>query len=112
MRKIQVILLDDIDGSEAERTVQFALEGATYEIDLSQENITKLEQALEPFISKATKVATSRGGRSRGRGNGTGGGGGRSKAAEVRAWAKDQGIEVPDRGRVPNSVIEQYERAN
>lgn len=110
MRKIQVILLDDIDGSDAERTVQFALDGATYEIDLSQENIGKLEQALEPFIEKATRVATARGGRSRGRS--TSGGGGRSKAAEVRAWAKEQGIEVPDRGRVPNHIIEQYERDN
>lgn len=109
MRKIQVILLDDIDGSSAERTVQFAVDGASYEIDLSEANIARFDEALAPFIEKATKVGSRSGGRARGRGSA---GAGRSKAAEIRVWAKEQGIAVPDRGRVPNDIIEQYEAAH
>lgn len=108
MRKIQVILLDDIDGSSAERTVQFAVDGASYEIDLSEANIAKFEKALAPFVEKATKVGSRSGGRGRGRGTAAG----KSKASEVRSWAKDQGIDVPDRGRVPNDIIEKYEAAH
>lgn len=109
MRKIQVILLDDIDGSDAERTVQFAVDGASYEIDLSKANIAKFEDALAPFIEKATKV----GSRSSGRGRSRGAAGGRtSKAAEVRVWARAQGIDVPDRGRVPNDILEKYDAAH
>lgn len=109
MRKVQVILIDDIDGTDADRTVQFALDGTSYEIDLNKENAAKLEKALAPFIDKATKVSSARaaGGRATRRTAS-----GRSKAAEVRAWAKEQGISVPDRGRVPNEVLEQYEAAH
>lgn len=110
MRKVQVILLDDIDGGEAERTVQFGLEGASYEIDLSAANAEKLAKALAPYIEKATKVSSVRAATSRGRR--TAAGGRSSRASEIRTWAKDQGIEVPDRGRVPNEVIEQYEAAH
>ena len=110
MRKVQVILLDDIDGSEAERTVQFSLDGTSYEIDLNAANAAKLEKVLAPYIEKATKVSSARGAATRGRRTATGRS--RSRAAEVRAWAKDQGIAVPDRGRVPNEVLEQYEAAH
>lgn len=108
MRKVQVILIDDIDGSGADRTVQFGFDGTHYEIDLSDANVAKLEEALAPFIEKATKVSSARaaGGRARRTASG------RSKAAEVRAWAKEQGIAVPDRGRVPNDILEQYEAAH
>lgn len=111
MRKVQVILIDDIDGSEAERTVQFSLDGSSYEIDLNAENVNKLEQALAPFVEKATKVSSARAAGNRATRR-TATGGNRSKASEVRAWAKGQGIVVPDRGRVPNDVLEQYEAAH
>ena len=93
MRQVQIILIDDIDGSEADRTVQFSLNGNNYEIDLSDDNAAKLEKALEPFITKATKLP---GRTSKGRRNSTGG----SRSRDIRAWAKKEGIDVPDRGRI------------
>lgn len=108
MRKVQVILIDDIDGTDADRTVQFSFDGTSYEIDLSNDNAAKLEKALAPFVEKATKVSSARAAGSRAKRTASG----RSKAAEVRAWAKEQGIPVPDRGRVPNDILEQYEAAH
>lgn len=106
MRKTIVTLLDDIDGTEADRTIQFGLDGTTYEIDLNETNAKKLETALAPFVEKATRVP---GRRSTGQTRTTAG---RSFSQNVRAWAKDQGITVPDRGRVPNTVVEQYKAAH
>jgi hypothetical protein len=108
-QKVQVILVDDLDGGEAEETVTFSLDGAAYEIDLSSENAAKLRDALQPYATSARRV----GGRSGGRGRG---GGGRSsrgnsaRTAQIRAWAKEQGLEVNERGRIPASIVEQYEQ--
>lgn len=107
MRKTKIILIDDIDGTEADRTIQFGLNGTTYEIDLNETNTQKLEAALAPFVEKATKVA---GRRSSGQTRRTTAG--PSFSQNVRAWAKEQGITVPDRGRVPNTVLEQYKAAH
>lgn len=106
MRKYQVILVDDIDGSEAAKTVQFAYSGKEYEIELSEENIARLEEALEPFISNGRRVTSKRGG---GRGRR---GGAPSRSAQIREWAREQGIPVPDRGRIPNDVMKQFEEAH
>jgi len=54
-QKVQVLLVDDLDGGEAEETVSFGIDGATYEIDLSGENAAKLRAALEPFIKAAAR---------------------------------------------------------
>lgn len=108
MRKVQVILIDDIDGTDADRSVQFSLDGSSYEIDLSKENAAKFEKALAPYIEKATKIPAARAAGARAKRTASG----RSKAAEVRAWAKEQGIAVPDRGRVPNDILEQYDAAH
>ena len=97
-REIRVILTDDLDGTEADQTVEFSLGNASYSIDLSDANVAKLEAALEPFIAKAEKV---RGGRA-----------GRGGTAEIRAWARENGFEVSDRGRVPADVMAAYEAAN
>ena len=107
-RKVQVILLDDIDGSEAKRTVTFALDGKAYEIDLNEANLDKLSEALEPFISKARRTSsTTR--RSAGAGRSTAGGG---DASAVRSWAREQGFEVSDRGRVPKEIRDSYDAAH
>ena len=108
-REIRVILTDDLDGTEADQTVEFSLGNVSYSIDLSDANVAKLEAALEPFIAKAEKV---RGRRSRRTSAAAGGRAGRGGTAEIRAWARENGYEVSDRGRVPADVMAAYEAAN
>ncbi|MDL5204946.1 Lsr2 family protein [Streptomyces sp. ALI-76-A] len=106
-QKVITTLEDDLDGSEASQTVLFALDGKSYEIDLNDDNNAKLREALAPYIGAARKVS---GGRATVRRLGTG------KPAEdsgaIREWAKANGFEVNDRGRVPASIREAYEKAN
>src|SRR6516162_3766873 len=98
-QKITVALEDDVDGGPADETVRFAIGGVDYEIDLSRKNAAAFRRQLAPFLDHARKVG--RGARRRP---------GRSGAS--RAWAKEQGIAVSDRGRIPVSVVEQYEATN
>ena len=104
-QKITVALEDDIDGGPADETVRFGLGGTEYEIDLSTKNATAFRQQLAPFIEHTRR--TGRGQRRRpGRTVSS-----RERSADIRAWAKDQGITVSDRGRIPASVAEQDEAA-
>ena len=104
-QKITVALEDDIDGGPADETVRFGLGGADYEIDLSRKNAAAFRRQLAPFIEHARRAG--RGPRRRpGRTASS-----RERSADIRAWAKDQGITVSDRGRIPASVAEQYEAA-
>ena len=108
-QKVQVLLVDDLDGGEADETVTFALDGKSYEIDLNTVNADKLRDALEPF----TKGGRRTGGRaSGGRGKARVASGSGQDTAKIRAWAKENGYEVNDRGRVPATVREAYEKAN
>lgn len=110
-QKIQVLLLDDLDGSQASETVTFGLDGDTYEIDLSDANAAKLRESLSGFVGAARKVARTSG-RSAGRGRGPRGGGratiDREQAAAIRSWAKKEGLQVSDRGRIPANIVEKY----
>ncbi|HET9654251.1 MAG TPA: Lsr2 family protein [Kineosporiaceae bacterium] len=111
-QKVQVILVDDVDGGEADETVTFSLDGVNYEIDLSEANAESLRDALGEWIGHARRV----GGRSGGKGRS----GGRAKAAaaakadltDVRSWARDNGFQVSDRGRVSSEVLAAYEAAH
>ena len=103
-QQVNIVLVDDIDGSNAEETVSFALDGKEYEIDLSAKNAGKLRDALAPYVGHARKAA----GRRRG---GRGGSNGPSPA-DIRAWARDNGFDVPDRGRVSSEVREAYAAAH
>ncbi|MER0244527.1 Lsr2 family protein [Streptomyces sp. 796.1] len=108
-QKVQVLLVDDLDGGEADETVTFALDGKTYEIDLTTANADKLRSALEPY----TKSGRRTGGRAAGgRGRVRTGASSSQDTAKIRAWAKENGYEVNDRGRVPATVREAYEKAN
>ncbi|GGO54984.1 Lsr2 family protein [Streptomyces daqingensis] len=109
-QKVQVLLVDDLEGGEADETVTFALDGKSYEIDLTTSNADKLRSVLEPYVKGGRRT----GGRSaRGKGRASGSGGGSSQdTAKIRAWAKDQGYDVNDRGRVPANIREAYEKAN
>jgi hypothetical protein len=100
-----ITLEDDLDGSPAEATVRFDLGAAEYEIDLSAANVRRFRDQLAPFVDHARKI--SRGQRARpGRSPAA-----RRASAEVRAWAREHGIEISERGRIPASVTEQYQAA-
>ncbi|MFG2481177.1 MULTISPECIES: histone-like nucleoid-structuring protein Lsr2 [Streptomyces] len=106
-QKVQVLLVDDLDGGEADETVTFALDGKTYEIDLTTANAEKLRGLLDPY----TKGGRRTGGRaSAGRAKGRAAvASGNPDTAEIRAWAKSQGLSVNDRGRVPQDIRDAYE---
>ena len=108
-QKIQTLFIDDIDGGEAEGTVRFGLDGAGYEIDLSAENADALRKVLARYVEAGRRSPGSavrrpgRGGR-RASANGV-------NTTEVREWAKSQGIEVKDRGRVPAELVVKFQAA-
>ena len=104
-QKITVALEDDLDGGPADETVRFGLGGTDYEIDLSTKNATAFRRQLAPYIEHARR--TGRGPRRRSGRTASS----RERSADIRAWAKDQGITVSDRGRIPASVVEQYQAA-
>jgi hypothetical protein len=98
---------DDLDGGEAVGTTKFGLDGTEYEIDLSNKNEDKLRKALAPYINAARPVRRERARRRTGGGSAIG----RDKAKEIRAWAKEHGVEVSERGRISSSVVEKFEAA-
>lgn len=106
-QKVSIVLVDDIDGSKASETVSFGLDGREYAIDLTTKNAQKLRDALAPFVAHARRE-TSRARRGRGATTARNG----SSAAEIRAWARDNGYKVPDRGRVAADVKAAYEAAH
>lgn len=105
-QKVQVVLVDDIDGSTATETVSFSLDGSSYEVDLNEAHAAELRAALSPWMSAGRRTSQRRTA-SRGRKGSTGG----SDAAEIRAWAKASGVAVPERGRIPAKVREAYAAA-
>ncbi|MFJ9557356.1 Lsr2 family protein [Nocardiopsis sp. NPDC101807] len=106
-QKVQVFLVDDLDGGEAEETVTFGLDGSTYEIDLSAGNAAKLREALNPFVEASRKAPskTNRPAARRGSRNAPS----RERSAEIRAWAKAAGKPVNERGRIPAAIVAEYE---
>jgi hypothetical protein len=112
-QKVQVLLVDDLEGGEADETVTFALDGVAYEIDLTTANAGKLRELLAPYTDKGRKQSgRSAGGRGRGRAVAARPVGGNPDTAKMRAWAKEQGYEVNERGRVPSNIREAYEKAH
>jgi len=106
-QKIQTLFIDDIDGGEADGTVRFALDGAEYEIDLSSKHSDELRDVLKNYISHARKVGSAA---RRGAGRGA-----RKPSAidtvAIRAWARDSGYDIKERGRVPADVVAKYREA-
>ncbi|MDN4171796.1 Lsr2 family protein [Nocardioides sp. SOB77] len=115
-QKIHIVLEDDLDGSEATETVSFGLDGTSYEIDLNDENASALREALATYVGHARKVSGAR--RSGGNGrrssstSSTANGSGGPTAKEIRDWARENGHDVPDRGRVSAEVREAYDAAH
>jgi len=110
-QKVLIQLVDDLDGTplaEGGSTVEFGLDGARYEIDLSEANAAVLREALAPYVRAGRKVASAAGARRR-RSAPSGGAG---NASAIRAWARSQGIAVSERGRVPAELAERYRAAH
>jgi hypothetical protein len=101
-QRIQTLFIDDLDGSEAGGTVRFGLDGTEYEIDLSTAHSEQLRTALEQYIRHARRTSAARRPPRSQRGNST------VDTARVREWAKQQGIDIKDRGRVPATVVDKY----
>ena len=107
VQKIQTLFIDDLDGSEADSTVRFGLDGTDYEIDLSTEHAQALRDALERYVTAARRA----GGARRPTRSGTKAPAAGLNTTEVREWAKAQGIEIKDRGRVPADVVARFKAA-
>ncbi|HEU5471830.1 MAG TPA: Lsr2 family protein [Actinophytocola sp.] len=108
-QKVTVTLVDDLDGSEAEETVEFGLDGASYQIDLSEDNAERLRDALAEYVEHARRS----GGRKRGLSRPAGrpprtASADREQNQAIRQWARKQGMKVSDRGRIPSDVIDAY----
>jgi Lsr2 len=101
--KITVALEDDLDGGPADETVRFGVGGTQYEIDLNKKNAAAFRKQLAPFVEHARRAGR---GQRRPRTSSS-----RQRSDDIRAWAKEKGIAVSDRGRIPASVVEQYEAA-
>jgi hypothetical protein len=110
-QKVQVLLVDDLDGGDADESVTFALDGVTYEIDLTTANADKLRGLLTPYLESGRRTG-GRAGRGRGAVKVPRGASAGQDTAKIRAWAKEEGYDVNDRGRVPASIREAYEKAH
>jgi hypothetical protein len=101
--KITVALEDDLDGGPADETVRFAVGGKAYEIDLNKKNARAFRKQLAPFVEHARKAGR---GQRRPRTSSS-----RQRSGDIRTWANEQGIAVSGRGRIPASVVAQFDAA-
>lgn len=104
-QKVTVALEDDLTGGPADETVRFAFDGTDYEIDLNKKNAAAFGKQVAPYVEHARKTGRAqprRAGRSAAN---------RQRSGDIRAWAKEHGLAVSERGRIPASVVEQYHAA-
>jgi hypothetical protein len=109
-RTVQVQLLDDIDGSKADETLKFGLDGTLYEIDVNAKHAEKLRTTLAKYIEKSRKLGKGRVVATRGRAAATPARTDREQNQAIRDWAKAKGLGVSDRGRIPADIVEQYHK--
>ena len=107
-QKVQTLFIDDIDGSAAEGTVRFGLDGTQYEIDLNAEHARQLRDTLAAYVKAGRRAA---GGSRRPASDERSSPASGLNTTEVREWAKAQGIEVKDRGRVPAELVVKFKAA-
>jgi hypothetical protein len=108
-RKVEVELVDDLDGAHAAETVTFGVDGTMYEIDLSAKHAKELRSALQQYVDAARRVgraasAPAARGRSR-----TPARNDRAQNKAIRDWARRKKVDLSDRGRIPRTIVEQYE---
>lgn len=107
-QKVQILLTDDIDGSEAVETVSFGLDGSVFEIDLSEKHANSLRKSLAEYIEHARKASGGQQSRRRRSARSTTN---RERSAEIRDWAKERGFKVSERGRIPANIMAEFEQA-
>jgi Lsr2 len=106
-RNVSVVVTDDIDGSSGAETVTFGFDGTTYEIDLSKSNRAKLDAAVAPYLEAGRRIRTS------GRRSSPSASPSRNvDSTAVRAWARERGLLVSERGRISAEILRQYEQAS
>ena len=103
---VSELLIDDLDGSPAERTVRFSWEGVAYELELSKKNAVAFDRVMKPYVSAARRSRSQRGRRP------SGARAGKRDLAPVREWASQNGFEVSTRGRIAQAIIDAYDAAN
>jgi hypothetical protein len=106
MQKVDVKLEDDLTGGPADETVHFGVDGRAYEIDLNMKHAARFRSLLAPFVERA-RLARGRRPRAAIRTAA-----GRKRSGQIRAWAVRQGLNVADHGRLPENVINEYQRAH
>lgn len=111
-QRVQVILVDDLNGGEANETIEFALDGVHYEIDLSDDNATKLRDDFATWIGQARRAGGRRQTRRRGAGASGTPSGRSDELAKIREWGRDNGYKVSSRGRVSQELQDAYAAAN
>jgi len=105
---VKIILEDDLDGGHADETVRFGLDGGQYEIDLSEENAAKLRDAMRPFIAKARRAQGKQAAKPARQGGARPAGKSNPDTAAIRQWARENGFQVSDRGRIHHDVQKAY----
>jgi hypothetical protein len=110
-QRVQVILVCDLhdDDTPGTQTVSFALDGASYEIDLCDRHAAELRDSFARYVGGARRASgrSSGGGGRRRRARG-----GSGEAAKIREWARSQGLPVPERGRIPADLADRYAAAH
>lgn len=106
--KVHTLFIDDIDGGQAEGTVKFGLDGTDYEIDLNTTHAEALRKSLAQYVAASRKVSASRRSSRTRRSSGSNG----VNSSEVREWARSQGIEVKERGRIPAELVVKFKAAS
>lgn len=109
-QRVQVQLIDDLNGQEAQETIRFALDGIRYEIDLTTSNATQLRSALSEYVDNGRKAGISRQGQSTPVGKTASRK--RERTQQIRDWAKKNGHNPGVRGRIPYTILDAYSKAN
>ena len=117
-QQVNVKFVDDLDGSDAEGTVSFAIDGRAYEIDLSEDNAARLRESLASFVAAARKSGGASAAAGRRAPKMTASSGrrpqplDREQTAAIRAWAGQNGHQVSDRGRISKTVVDAFQAAH
>jgi hypothetical protein len=108
-KQVITVLTDDLDGGDADRTIEFGLDGINYTIDLSDKNVGRLRKALDPYLTVAAKAGRTNGNsRIASRAAAAPARSNRGQNQAIRQWATKKGYEVSARGRIPSSVVEAF----
>ena len=108
-KQVITVLTDDLDGGDADRTIEFGLDGVNYSIDLSDKNAGKLRKALDPYLAAAARIGRSSTARIASRGAAPAPSrANRDQNQAIREWANKNGYEVSERGRIPTSIVEAF----